>query len=63
MKVSNYSTSLARERGESHSFDSSEKAFERKRKRNGEIGVRKGVERCCKIGEGAGNEAEGERGS
>lgn len=55
MKVSNYSTSLPR-KGESkgHSLDSLEKVscVREKEETHGEIGVRKGVERCCEMERG-----------
>lgn len=55
MKVSNYSTSLPRKgESEGHSLDSLEKVscVREKEETHGEIGVRKGVERCCEMERG-----------
>lgn len=55
MKVSNYFTSLPRKgESEGHSLDSLEKVscVREKEETHGEIGVRKGVERCCEMERG-----------
>lgn len=66
MKVSNSTPPRCLEKGGKrggHSLDSLEKVsgVREKEETHGEIGVRKGVERCCKTERGGGNGAEGGR--